>query len=132
MEKLFGKLIRKNKCKPLFGIDDIIIKNYKLNPVHDILWAVEFYFDKKELTELEIDFYMDTGKDIYLLRLQDNPQNKIIFTNKCNNRNTLVTYIIVLKKLSKNINKELEIIVKKLKEIRFPKYYEDKMFEIEN
>jgi hypothetical protein len=131
VEKIFGKRIRKNKCKCHFGTDDIIIKNYRLNSIHDIAFAVKLYFDKK-INELELDFYMDTGKDIYLLRLVDNSENKIMFINKSNNKSSLLTYVIVMKKLSENIDKELENIIEKLNEIKFPMYYEEKTFEIEN
>jgi hypothetical protein len=134
IEKIFGKWIRKNTYKCCFRTDNIIIKNYKLNSIHDISFNTKLYFNKK-INELELDFYMDTGKDIYLLRLKDSTENKIVFLNKCNENNTLVTYIIVMKKIPENIDEkikeELENIVRKLNEIKFPKYYEEKEFKIE-
>jgi hypothetical protein len=130
MEKLFGKLIRKNLHKIHFGEDDIIIENFRLNAVH--------YVPAKVEKGIEIDYYMDTGKDIYLLRVQDNIENKIIFINRdkiVKNRRILFTYIIVRKKLpeklNENMNKELKQIVNKLHEREFPKYYEEEVFEIE-
>jgi hypothetical protein len=128
IERLFGKWFRKKECKCHFGEEDIIIENFRLNAVH--------YVPVKAEKGIELDYYMDTGKDIYLLRLQDNIENKIIFMNRelvniLNNTVIKFTYIIVRKKLhGKNINKELGKIIKKLKEIKFPKYYEEKMFEI--
>jgi hypothetical protein len=130
LEKLFGKWIRKKVHKSHFGEDNIIIENFRLNAVH--------YIPAKAEKGIELDYYMDTGKDIYLLRLQDNMENKIIFVNRDKMKKTkkiLFTYIIIRKKLSdelnENIDKELKQIVKKLKQIKFPKYYEEEIFEIE-
>jgi hypothetical protein len=129
IDKFFGKWFRKKECKYHFGEDDIVIENFRLNAVH--------YIPAKVEKGIELDYYMDTGKDIYLLRLQDNMENKIIFINReiIKNKRILFTYIIVRKKLSgelnKNINKELKRVVMKLKTIKFPKYYEEKIFEIE-
>jgi hypothetical protein len=121
---LFGKYIRKKNCKCHFGEDDIIIDNFHLNSVNEI---------PEEITkELELDFYMNTGKDIYLLRLQNNPENKILFVNNYNSEITLLTYIVIRKSIFENIDKELKIIVRKLKEIKFPKYYNHKIYEIED
>ena len=128
MEKLFGKWIRKKECKCHFGEDDIVIEEFRLNAVH--------YIPAKVEKGIEIDYYMNTGKDIYLLRLQDNMENKIIFVNRdlvniIKNNVIKFTYIIVRKRLyDKNINKELGEIIGKLKEIKFPKYYEEETFEI--
>jgi hypothetical protein len=121
---IFGKYIRKNICKCHFGEDDIIIENYYLNAVNEI--------PIKILEGMEFDYYMNSGKDIYILRLQNKYENKIIFVNKSNKKINLLTYIIIQKPLLENIGKELEIIVKKLNHINFPKYYEDKIYEIEN
>jgi hypothetical protein len=51
------------------------------------------------LEEMEFDFYINNWKDIYILRLQNKPENKIIFVNKTNKKLTLLTYIIVKKLL---------------------------------
>lgn len=128
IEKLFGKWFRQKECKCHFGEDDIVIGNFRLNAVH--------YVPAKVEKGIELDYYMDTGKDIYLLRLQDNIENKIIFVNRdtiTKNKRILFTYIIVRKELTEelNINKELEEIVMKLETIKFPKYYEERVFEIE-
>jgi hypothetical protein len=119
---LFGKLIRKRQCKCHFGNDDIIIDNFRLNSVNIIPENIS--------NNLEIDFYLNTGKDIYLLRLQNKHENKIFFINKHNKKITLLTYIIVRKTFGTNINKELLIIINILKSINFPKYYEEKIFDI--
>jgi hypothetical protein len=118
---IFGKIIRKRQCKCHFGDDDIIIENFHLNAVNIIPENIS--------DNLEIDFYLDTGKDIYILRLQNKPENKIIFVNKYNRKITLLTYIIVRKIFGTNINEELTIIMEKLKNIKFPKYYEEKVFD---
>ena len=124
IETFFGKCVRKKECKPHFSEDDIIINNFRLNSVHCLPVKVK--------SGIELDYYMDTGKDIYLLRLQDKIENKIIFINRdLVNITIKFTYIIVRKKLSENINKELETVINKLNEIGFPKYYEEKTFEIE-
>ncbi|MDR0434125.1 MAG: hypothetical protein LBH21_03560 [Gracilibacteraceae bacterium] len=127
IEWLLGKWIRKKECKCHFGADDILIEDFRLNAVH--------YLPAKLEKGIELDYYMDTGKDIYLLRLQDSIENTILFINRESvKRNTAMqfTYIIARKKLyDENINKELEKIIRKLKEIKFPKYHEEKTFEIE-
>jgi hypothetical protein len=119
---IFGKLIRKKQCKCHFGDDNIIIDNFCLNAVNIIPENIPSNF--------EIDFYLDTGKDIYILRLQNKPENKIYFINKYNKKITLLTYIIVRKAFGANINEELLIIIKKLKGIKFPYYYDERNFDI--
>jgi hypothetical protein len=122
MKILFGKSIRKRQCKCHFGNDDIIIGDFHLNSVNIIPEIIPDNF--------ELDFYLNTGKDIDILRLQNKPENGIFFVNKYNKKITLLTYIIVRKTLSKNINEELFIIIKKLRSINFPDYYEEKIFDI--
>jgi hypothetical protein len=119
---IFGKKIRKRQCKCHFGDDDIIIENFHLNAVNII--------PEKMSNNLEIDFYLDTGKDIYILRLQNKQENKIFFINKYNEKMTLLTYIIVRKTFGRNINEELLNIIRKLKSIKFPNYYNEKIFDI--
>jgi hypothetical protein len=122
MKIMFGKSVRRKQCKSHFGEDDIIIDNFRLNPLHIIPENIS--------DNSKIDFYLDTGKDIYLLRLQNNNENKIFFTNQYNKKITLLTYIVVRKTFKANINEELSIIIKKLKSIDFPKYYDEKIFDI--
>jgi hypothetical protein len=123
VEILF-KSIRRKQCECHFGEDDIIIDNFRLNPVHIIPENIS--------DNLEIDFYLDTGKDIYLLRLQNNDENKIIFTNRYNKKITLLTYIVVRKRFERNIKEELLVIIKRLKSIHFPNYYDEQKFDINN
>ncbi|MDR1316904.1 MAG: hypothetical protein LBK13_08535 [Spirochaetales bacterium] len=142
IKTVFYRLMRKRECGRHFGEDDIIIENFRLNAVHEFPkktsqgWELAFETEtgihKQRIKNLELDFYMDTKKDIYILRLQDKPENKIVFVTReiVSNRITPVTYIIVTKKLSENIDEELNGIIKKLKEIGFPEYYEEKIYEI--
>ena len=119
LNKIFEKMKRKKECKIHFGDDDdIIIDDIRLNLIHEFPqktpngWELtintETRIYKHKLKYLELDFYMDTNEDIYILRLQDNSENKIIFVNReiVSNRITPMTYIIVRKKLSENINGE--------------------------
>ena len=143
IKKLFGKYYRRKECKYHFGENDIYIENIRLNAIHEFLqktskgWEIVFKTEtgvyKQILKNLELDFYMDTNKDVYILRLQDKPENKIIFVNReiVSNRIMPMTYIIVMKKLSENIKEELKDLIKKLKEMKFPEYYEETMYEIE-
>jgi hypothetical protein len=122
MKIIFGKSVRRKQCKCHFDEDDIIIDNFHLNSVHIIPENIS--------DSLEIDFYLDTGKDIYMLRLQNKHENAIHFINKYNKKTTLLTYIVVRKTFEASINEELLIIIKKLKSIKFPKYYAEKIFDI--
>lgn len=92
------------KC--YFDENDILIENYRLNSVHIIPEQT------KNITET--DFYMDTGNNIYLLRIINNNQNKITF---CDGE---IIYIIVEKPISLKIEKELEIIIRILEKIKIP------------
>ena len=59
---------KKNIVAPHFGEDDILIENYRFNPVH-LLEEFESY--------QEFDFYFDTGFDIYLCRFTTNAIHSI-------------------------------------------------------
>jgi hypothetical protein len=134
--------MRKRKCRCHFGENDIIIDDFRLNAVHEFPqktpqgWELTFETEtgihKQRINNLELDFYMDTKKDIYILRLQDKSENKIMFVIReiVSNRITPMTYIIVMKELSDNINEELKAIIKKIKEIGFPEYYKEEIYEI--
>ena len=98
--------MRKQKYEVHFGEDDLWINGFRLNPVH-IIPEIPC-----EITEA--DFYMDKGSEICLLRIRNNPVNKITF---CTGE---ITYIIVEKTLRFKIEKELEIITKILKKIKIP------------
>jgi hypothetical protein len=125
LNKIVGKQNRKKETKCHFGDDDILIENYRLNAVH--------YMPAKVEKGLELDFYMNTGNDIYMLRLQNIPDNVIIFITReiVSKKIIPFTYIIIRKILSSNINKELEIAVKRLQMLKFPEYDEERTIEIE-
>ena len=56
-------------CKAHFGTDDVLIDGFRLNPVHIIIEPV--------VANTEFDFYLDTCKDCYLLRIRNIPNNTI-------------------------------------------------------
>jgi len=85
-----------------FGDDDILIEGFRLNNVHII---PEYFGDNQE-----VDFYLDTGYDIYLLRLRNNDKNQITF---CEGD---LVYIIVERIFSSDIESELRNIIHLLKE----------------
>ncbi len=107
-----------------FGDDDIIIGDYRLNAVH--------YIPAKIPKGLELDFYMDTGDDAYLLRLENKPDNVIIYVNRETTEIIPVTYIIVRKVLLDDIYEELDVIIKKIKAIGYPDVKGEAVYEIEN
>ncbi len=102
--------MRRRNLKCHFDADDILIEGFRLNAVHDIPDRIE--------DGAEFDFYLDTRDDIYLLRLQNKPDNALIFVDR---PKSSVTYIIARKRLSSDINSELSLIIKQLKIIGVPK-----------
>jgi hypothetical protein len=130
IEKVLGKWLRKKNCGCHFGDDDRVIEGFRLNAVHEI--------PERGGQGTELDYYLDTGKDIYLLRLQYSGENRILFVPSDTliiNKGVFFTYIIVRKRLSeelrKDINTELREIVITLKTKEFPRYYQERIFEIE-
>lgn len=102
MEK--EKRCRHFKCH--FGDDDIVIGTYRFNNVHEL---------PEECQEgQEIDFYLDTGDDIYLLRLRNNSKQLITFVDG------EIIYIIIEKQISNDINLELYSIYLELKNHGIP------------
>lgn len=97
---------QRKKYEVHFGGDDLWINGFRLNPVHIIPEIPE------EITE--IDFYIDTGEEVCLLRIRNNPSDKVTF---CSGE---ITYIIVEKTLHFEIKKELEIITGILKKVKIP------------
>ena len=97
---------QREKYKIHFGEDDLWINGFRLNAVHIIPEI------PSEVSEA--DFYMDTSREICLLRIRNNTLNKVTF---CSGE---ITYIIVEKQLHFKIRKELEIITEILKEIKIP------------
>ena len=84
-----------------FGEDNIIINEFVLNAVHQIPNDIS--------TVTEIDYYLDTGYNIYLLRLINSDKNKITVIGG------ELDYIIVEKRLNSNIDNELRDIIEKIK-----------------
>lgn len=98
-------------CRVYFGDDDILIDRFRLNPVHMMNEPFE--------PDAEFDFYMDTGKDCYLLRLRNNSKNTIALCKHAANDYDFI-YIVVEKPLNLSIHEELALIVSKLKVIEIP------------
>lgn len=90
-----------------FGEDDIILSGYRLTPVHCIPKHIKMM--------QEFDWYLDTGYDIYLLRLRNStgltnsiticpadricPMIYIVCETQFNNRNIFITLEKVLVQL---------------------------------
>lgn len=79
------KKCKKEKYEVHFGEDDFWINGFRFNAVHIIPKI------PNEITE--VDFYMDTGEEICLLRVRNSPLDKITF---CQGE---ITYIIIEKTL---------------------------------
>ena len=90
--------MQKEKYEVHFGEDDFWINGFRFNAVHIIPKIPD------EITE--VDFYMDTGEEICLLRVRNSPLDKITF---CQGE---ITYIIIEKTLQFEIKKELEMFIK--------------------
>lgn len=93
-----------------FGDDDIVIQNVRFNSVH---------FLPENFCEIgEVDFYMDTGEDIFLLRFINSDKNKLTFVAG------EPIYIIVEKRVSCNVMEELENSLILLENIGIPQHIE--------
>lgn len=101
----WNKTERRLHTKSHFGDDNLYIQGVILNPVHII------NFDEWGNNQ-EIDFYMDTGSDIYFLRLINNEKNKISFYDSGK-----ILYIIVEKQMITSCINELNDILLRLKEV---------------
>lgn len=100
--------MQKEKYEVHFGEDDFWINGFRFNAVHII---------PNEITE--VDFYMDTGEEICLLRVRNSPLDKITF---CQGE---ITYIIIEKTLQFEIKKELEMIAEILKKVKIPHNFKE-------
>lgn len=108
-----------------FGDDDIVIDGIVLNPVH-LLPQGQWKINQ------EIDFYMDDGADIYLLRIINSGENSITL---CDDEYNDIRYIIVRRKVEHTTD-TLSTIVKLLKEFPYAKKMHEKqrciMFEMDS
>lgn len=99
-----NKRFKKYKCH--FGKDNIILEDFCFNPVHIV--PKRFEYDR------EVDFYLDTGYDIYLVRFRHNNKNKITFIYR--NSEDSIIYICIEKLLDgKEFKNELNLAVRLLK-----------------
>lgn len=89
-----------------FGNDNMIFGDFIFNPVH--LYPENWYEDQ------EVDFYLDTGDDICLLRLRNNSKNQVTFCE-----GTLM-YIVIEKQLDSNMPAELNGVAAGLNAIGIP------------
>ncbi len=97
---------RREMCSCHFGSDDIIVDGFIFNNVHVVpdVWA----------EDQEVDFYLDTGDDICLLRLRNNDKNQITFCEGT------IMYLVVEKKMGSNMLEELRCVVAGLRVIGIP------------
>ena len=120
---MLTKLRRRKMCEIHFSDDDIMINNFRLSPVHIIS-------EPPYESEIEFDFYMDTGLDCYLLRIRNNLNNTITLCKHDTNYNDLIC-IVVEKLLLLNIDDELKCIISTLKNKEIPeKIYEQIVFDL--
>ena len=103
--------MQKEKYEVHFGEDDFWINGFRFNAVHIIPKI------PNEITE--VDFYMDTGEEICLLRVRNSPLNKVTF---CQGE---ITYIIIEKTLQFEIKKELKMITEILKKVKIPHNFKE-------
>jgi hypothetical protein len=107
MLKKWSKAKRRQACMCHFGSDDIVIDDYRFNNVHEL---------PNEWNEhQEVDFYVDTHIDIYLVRIINNHKNTITFID-----DGMITDIVIEKPMSNNIMYELKNIVSALKAVNIP------------
>ena len=91
-----------------FDDDDIIIDDFRLNPVHIL---PQGQWNKEQ----EIDFYMDDGANIYLLRIINRNENIIkLIDDKHNSIRYIIIHINV-----ENTFDMLRKIIKRMKEIPY-------------
>ena len=111
---------RKRSCKPHFGSDSIKIKEYVVAPVHMILDEI---YDNQEL-----DFYVETKYDVYLLRIINKEDRRGII---CPAKRDGIIYIISNLQVSRgNITKQIERALNSVEKYGFPNLKNPK-FEID-
>lgn len=95
---------------------NIIIDNFCLCPIHEI----PNKFGKNDENYSEVDYYLNTGYDVYLLRLHNSDKNTITFV-PFEKKNSVI-YIIVQRKFdSKNFYGQLKEVIERIKEAGIPK-----------
>lgn len=92
-----------------FDEDTFRIGDYRLCAVHEI--------PRTYCENTELDFYVDDGQTVFLLRLQYSSENKIHFFPA--DKITLIPYLIVQKPLYCVIRQELTAVLKQLHQIDF-------------
>lgn len=100
------KARRRSLCRPHFGCDDMMIDNFIWNHVHLIpdTWQ----------QNQEVDFYLDTGDDIYLVIVRNIGTKRITF---CGGQ---IGSIVIEKNITSEILTELRHMTAALKEIGIP------------
>ena len=122
--KLFTEWIerkkRKRNCKVHFGSDSIRMKDCIVAPVHMI--SDEIYDNQ------ELDFYVETKYDVYLLRIINKEDRRGII---CPAKRDGIIYIISnLQVSSGNITKQIERALNSVEKYGFPNLKNPK-FEVE-
>ena len=122
--KLFTEWIerkkRKRNCKMHFGSDSIRMKDCIVAPVHMI--SDEIYDNQ------ELDFYVETKYDVYLLRIINKEDRRGII---CPAKRDGIIYIICNLPVSReNITKQIERALNSVEKYGFPNLKNPK-FEIE-
>lgn len=69
MKEKIRRIKNQKRTKPHFGKDDIIIEDYHINAVHML--------PEKFTKDSEIDFYLRTYYDVYLLRFRHRKKHRI-------------------------------------------------------
>ena len=111
---------RKRSCKPHFGSDSIKMKDCIVAPVHMI--SDEIYDNQ------ELDFYVETKYDVYLLRIINKEDSCGII---CPAKRDGIIYIISNLPVSRgNITKQIERALNSAEKYGFPNLKNPK-FEVE-
>lgn len=123
-EKMFTEWIerkkRKRSCKPHFGSDSIKMKDCIVAPVHMI--SDEIYDNQ------ELDFYVETQYDVYLLRIINNEDSCGII---CPAKRDGIIYIISNLQVNPvNIFTQVQNVLNSVEKYGFPNLKNPK-FEVE-
>lgn len=102
-----SKKKKRKKYAIHFGDDNFTVNGVILNEVHE-------YPGPVWMPEQEIDFYMDNGNDIFLLRLRNNKKNQVSFIK---NKYDCIMMIIVETPISGEKLRVLEPIIQTVQQI---------------